>query len=233
MLVTEVPGTPDSTLPLIVPPLPNPLDRRWIADTIAADGSVASITDISSTAATMVQATGGAQPIAGTVDSLRAITFDGTDDMLGTGPSLLGQTEFSMYAVVKIPTLPSATKVLYTASGSYIGLTSSNRFTAAASANAALAPTVIAANTWYVVGMSVKVVGSGTSEARMVTSLDPTGVSSTTATFAAFAATSIGGTSGLWVGMVAREWGLKIGTAHTIAQLQANVAALKLEYGIA
>lgn len=230
MLVTEVPTVFDPTLPLYVPPLPNALDRRWVADSISVDGAVASIADLYAGAAA-VQATGANQPTAGTVDGLRAITFDGTNDKLSTPVDLSAQTEFTFYGVVKIPTLPAATKIGLDAGGAFLATTTSNKWQLSGSAVPAVAATAIVAGQWMAVAGAVKVVGSGTSIARVLTSIDTAGVETSTSTFAAFGTLGVNNTA-VALGSVWREWGIKIGTAHTLAQMAANVAALKAEYGI-
>lgn len=235
MIVTEVPATFDPTLPLLVPALPNPLDRRWIADTISADGAVASISDIVAGAA-MSQATSGSRPTSGLVDGLRGITFDGADDRLQSAVDLSALTEFTFYTVAKLPALPSALRVLMDAGGSFLGINSVNRWHIGAASNATVAPTAVVADKWIAVGAAVKVVGSGTSIGRIVTSVDTAGVEVLNATYGPMTNAFVVGATGAstaFLGASVREWGIKLGTAHTLAQLAANVAALKAEYGLA
>lgn len=235
MLVHDINGTPAATLALDVPDLPHPLTHRWVADSVLTDGD--QIVPALKGGVNLTDATGGATtlPTAGLVDSLRAISFNGTDDQayaLGINPGPGGPGgSVSGYAVVKITSDPAAVRSIIHLSTAAMGFTAARKF----SLGSAVLATAFTIGQWYVVGWSVeRNTGTGDARWRVACSTGETAEvhsqnQSALATFVAFGV----GNSATKTPMVARELGVAIGTAHTIAQLQANVAALAAEYGIA
>jgi hypothetical protein len=230
-LITKVPTTPDLGLPFYLPTLPHPLTHRWIADAVADDGEF--IVPPVRGSVSLTGATGGATtlPTEGLVDGLRAITFDGTTDQayaLGVNPGPGGS--ITGYAVVKVTSDPAAARSIIHLGAQGMGFSSARKF----SVGSAVLASAFTVGEWYVVGWSVKRnTGTGDAEWRVAAS---TGESaqvlsqnqSALATFVAFGA----GFSGTKTAMAARDFGLVVGEAHSVAQLQANVAALAAEYGI-
>lgn len=232
MLVYDIDGTPSTSLPLDIPALPNPLTHRWVADSVLTDGDQIVPPVLGSVSLT--DATGGATtlPTEGTVDGLRAITFNGTDDAafaLGINPGPGGNV--SGYAVVKVTADPAAARSIIHLNTLAMGFNATRRF----NAGSAVLASQFVLGQWYAVGWSVERntgtgdakwrVAASTGESAEVVSQNQAALS----TYVAFGA----GVSSTKTQMVVRDLGVNIGVAHTVAQLQANVAALKAEYGLA
>lgn len=232
MLVYDIDGTPNAALPLDIPTLPHAVTHRWVADSVLTNGD--QIIPPVNGSVSLTDATGGATtlPTAGTVDGLRALSFNGTDDMAyalninpGPGGSVTG------YAVVKITADPAALRSIIHWNTAAMGFNAARKF----AIGSAVVGSALALNQWYAVGWSVKRnTGTGDAEWNVAVSTGETGqaVNQNQGALSTYAAFGTGAGSSK-TPMVVRDLALNVGAAHSLAQLQANVAALKAEYAIA
>lgn len=231
MQVSDVDGTPATTLAMDVPPLPNALTHRWVADSLLTSGDM--IVPPMTGAISLTDATGGATtvPTAGFVDSFRALTFNGTDDQayaLNANPGPGGS--ISGYAVVKVTADPAAARSIIHLNTLAMGFNAARKF----SAGSAVLASAFTVNQWYAVGWSVeRNTGTGDAKWRVACSTGESAevLSQNQAALSTFVAFGVG-VSSTKTAMAVRDLGVTIGTAHTVAQLQANVAALKTEYNL-
>lgn len=232
VIIQRVTTTPDPTLPLYLPTLPHAVTHRWVADSVLTDGDA--IIPPAVGTVNLTDASGGSTtlPTAGLEGGLRAFTFNGTDDMgfaLNVNPGPGGTV--TSYAVVKIMADPAAARSIVHWSTSWLGFNSARRF----NVGSAVLSAPFALDTWYVVAGSMKRnTGTGDAEWRCA---DSTGQSAEVlnqnqaaiTTYVAFGT----GSANVKTSMVVRDLAVTVGAAHTLAQMAANIAALKTEYGIA
>lgn len=232
MIIQRVTTTPDPTLPLYLPTLPHAVTHRWVADSVLTDGDTIIPPVVGSV--NLADATGGATglPTAELVDGLRAITFNGTDDAsyalnINPGP---GGTVTS-YAVVKIMADPAANRSIVHWSTSWLGFNSARKF----NVGSAVLSAPFALNTWYVVAGSLqRNTGAGDAVWRCADSNGQSAevLNQNQAAISNYAAFGVGAAN-IKTSMVVRDLAINVGTAHTLVQMAANIAALKTEYGIA
>lgn len=231
MLVTEIPTSSfHADLPLYVPQVPYPVTHRWVADT-PPDGSVASLADVYG-GVVASQATGANQPVAGTYDGLRGLDFDGVNDQLTTDDNLSAVTSFTLYAVIKPSVIPVANRIILGAGGVYMGITNAAKLGLIGSAGTfLLGASSVVAGSWYVAALGATVGSAGAAVGRFASSLDLAATNSSL-TYGALGSLTIAGASTAYFDGVIRDVSIAIGTMHSEAQMNANVAALEAEYGI-
>lgn len=233
MLTYNIDGTPDAGLPIDLPDLPNTLTHRWVADSVLDDGAIplpAAVGDIP-----LTTPSGAVTPTAGLVDGLRAITYDGsTQNNFASNVNASGGP-MSFYAVVKWTADPGAFRAITYRSNFAIGLTDTRvpRFGSTATAGTDLT-SAIPVGEWFVIAGSVDRATGSSDGTRRIACSNGESNEQTGLTIPAFAGGLFFGIgfSNVRTAMVMREIGLNVGTAHTVGQLLANIAAIREPYDI-
>lgn len=237
MLITDVPSTFDPTLPLHVPQLPNPETHRFVADSLLVDGAVSAWPAVQG-GLSYTQATASQRPVASTVDGLRGITLDGTDDiMVAVGSGVGVPLKMTTYVVFKMNAVSSSTELIFeVASGFFFGINGINRLCVTGSTGTVQQASTAVAGQWVVAAFFTdKTPAAGSQRAKLITSVDPTPLESSAMTLGTMPYSDIrfGSTSAVnSPSLTYRDIAMAYNVEHTTAQMQTNIAALKAEYAI-